>query len=670
MPWRANGSSRAPWGDRPRGHLFWRWILNNSVSFSAANKEFNAGRYTPALNILNQLVDVQQDAKTYGLLAKTLLKLGFNGAAASAFEIASRYESPRSLEYLRKAINLYHENGEDDLALLHGLRALVKSPKDADIVYVVASIYLQRDQQDIIRPFVSILIDSDNPQHHKLVSFYLSNKWRDKSNHELAQKIFKKYPNNFYYRFLFLSYAREYCNFKLVDQHFQRIADTLALGDYRFLQTEISFYNLHWSGNEEINRYATAGIPPMPQGATERRRSLTHQWPEKKIRIGYVSSDFWAGHATMKLLQSVLEMHDRSRFDVTLFCHTEPEELVKDRTDRSGWGNIVPIFDLTNDEAAALIRQHEIDVLIDLKGHTRATRTLLFNLPCAPIHAGWLGYPGSTVNVDLDYVIGDHFILPDSSKPFYHEKICRLPECYQPNDPVRRPLPRVVRRSQLDLPEDQFVFASFNNNRKITPETIDIWFRILKRAPESVLWIILSDEEARENILARAKLAGIGPKRIVFTGGLRYDLHIDRITGADLALDTFPVNGHTTTSDQLWAGLPVLTVKGTNLASRVSESLLNAIGVPELVAADPQNYEDMAVELYENREKLQGYRQRLIDNRFTHPLFDAERFTRHIETAYEMMVDRAKAGLEPDHFDVPALPARTAPFHGYSEAAE
>jgi predicted O-linked N-acetylglucosamine transferase (SPINDLY family) len=223
-------------------------------------------------------------------------------------------------------------------------------------------------------------------------------------------------------------------------------------------------------------------------------------------------------------------------------------------------------------------------------------------------------------------------------------------------------VPQPTSRAEHGLPEDAFVFASFNGNRKITSEMVDVWCNILKRTKNSVLWLLCNGSRAEANLATRLEARGINRKRIVFTTRIPYKNHIDRLQLADLGIDTFPVNGHTTTSEQLWGGLPVLTLKGTNFASRVSESLLNAIGIPELVAPDMQGYEDMAVELSTQPERIREFKERLVRNRYIKPLFDAERFCDHLETAYTMMVERAKAGLEPDHFDVPALPPRTEAF--------
>ncbi|MBY5599650.1 glycosyl transferase [Rhizobium leguminosarum] len=637
------------------------WVLNSKVSFSAASKDYQMGRYTQSLATLNQLMDIQQDAKTYALLAKNLLQLGFKADAAKAYGLAGNCEGPNSYEYQKQAAKLHYETGNEDDALLIAMRNLAKAQEDPELAFIITAIYLKRQQRDIIRPFKTVLSQSQNPDHMRLAALLLSDDLNDPTNQSLSRNLFKRFPGNLAFRFLHLVFAREFNEFEEASKHQAVINAALAKGEVEILRKDNPFYHLHWCGNEDFNRYATIGFAPLNPERVSFRRSQPHSWSDK-IRIGYMSSDFWDCHATMKLLQRILELHDKDRFDVTLFCHTGPEYLEHNTTDRSRWGRIVTVHGFSDQAVLEVVREHNIDIMVDLKGHTSGSRATAFNLPLAPVHVGWLGFPGSTVNIDLDYVIGDHSVLPEAAKPFYHEKFCRLPESYQPNDPMHRPKPRPVTREQLGLPEDAFIFASFNGNRKITPETIDSWCRILKRAPNSVLWLMANTPRNQANLLKQFQTAGISPKRIIFCPRAPYEEHIDRQQAADLGIDTFPVNGHTTTSEQLWGGLPVLTVKGTNFASRVSESLLRAIDLPDLVAADLQAYEDMAVELAENPGRIAEYKAHLREKRYIAPLFDAERFCDHLEKAYEAMAERAKQGLAPDHMDIPALPPRTAPF--------
>ncbi|MFK0275493.1 glycosyl transferase [Ensifer sp. NPDC090286] len=635
--------------------------MNAQAIFSTASRQYQKGQYTDALNQLNVLMGINRDTKTYVLLAKVLVKLGFKAEAARAYQLAGEAGGSRAEDYLTDAMKLYFANGQEDEALSIGLPLLEKAKTDAEIAFIIASIFLKRGEKEILGLFKAPLTLSTNRLHNALAFKLLTAEINDLQDRDALANLFRNNPKNTTLRSAHLVYAREANDYAEVEKHERDIQRALKAGQTEILAAEAPYYHATWCGDESFNRVAGAQLNPFPSSLTEVRRAAPHSWGER-IRIGYVSADFWDDHATMKLLKAVLMAHDKTRFDVTLFCHTKNALATRDQDIRAKWGRIVEIGDLSDDEAAHVIRQENIDILVDLKGHTLESRVSIFNRAAAPVQVGWLGFPGTTVNVDLDYIIGDPCVLPDSSKAHYYEKYCRLPETYQPNDPYERARPRAMSRQNVGLPEDAFVFASFNANRKISLQTVNLWVDILRQTPGSLLWLLCDRADARTNLLAKFKSAGIDTKRIVICGKLAYQNHVDRVPLADLGLDTYPYNGHTTTSEQLWAGLPVLSFKGTNFASRVSESLLNAIGVPELVATGPEDYVKEAVALYNNRDKIADYRKRLDENRFRMPLFDAERFCQHLETGYEMMADRAKRGLVPDHIDVPALPPRSGSF--------
>ncbi|OLP61120.1 hypothetical protein BJF93_03475 [Xaviernesmea oryzae] len=437
----------------------------------------------------------------------------------------------------------------------------------------------------------------------------------------------------------------------------ERFLAGMKAGDAKLFGVEFPSSNINWCDDESINSrmtYTLIETPFTPQSTAARRRR-PHVFQEK-IRVGYLSSDFFASHATLVLFRGVLELHDPDLSEVTFFCHTDPDHAATDTGWRALQPSLVSVRDMTDAQAAETIRAAGIDILIDLKGHTKGGRGGILNAGAAPIQVAYIGYPGSGCGIDYDYIIGDRFVLPDSSKPYYHEKFCRMPESYQANDDFYRPDPPPLPRSALGLPADRFVFASFNAARKISHRTARLWARIMRQVPDSVLWILCLGNLARDNFSNWMVDQGISRDRIIMTGGLDYGRHIARLKAADFGLETYPVNGHTTSSDKLWAGLPIATFKGRHFASRVSESLLNAIGLPEMVAEDEEAYEALVVALAKDRQRLAALREKLQNNRTTTPLFDTLHFTRHLECAYRMMIDRAKAGLDPDHFDVPPLP--------------
>jgi predicted O-linked N-acetylglucosamine transferase (SPINDLY family) len=385
------------------------------------------------------------------------------------------------------------------------------------------------------------------------------------------------------------------------------------------------------------------------------RHARPHFWSDK-LRIGYLSDDYYDTHATMHLFQGVMMRHDPKRFDITHFCFTAAGNIARDQGMRGKYSNLVQIGHLGDEAAADFIRSRNIDILVDLKGHTQGSRPNLVNLGLAPVQVAYLGFPGSAVGIDCDYIIGDRIVTPPSSAPFYHEKFCRLPDSYQANDDVYRPRPAPASRASLGLPEDKVVLGFFNATRKITPHTFELIVEILKSSDNTVLWILFFNPFAEKNFIAAAIREGIDPSRIIIAPRALYHDHLARLPAVDIALDSFPYNGHTTTSDLLWAGVPVPTYHGIHFASRVSESLLSALGVSELVAEDPRGYIALVRELAVNHDKRNTIRARIAANRASAPLFDTTRFTRHLEQAFEMMADRARQGLAPDHLDVPALP--------------
>jgi predicted O-linked N-acetylglucosamine transferase (SPINDLY family) len=455
------------------------------------------------------------------------------------------------------------------------------------------------------------------------------------------------------------TYRRYLHEFLCIDEALmddQRFLDRLKAGDERYFGAEFPQRHIGWCADESLNARLTKvnGAPAFTPASRSARRAIPHAFADR-IRVGYLSGDFSDQHATMRLLQSVLFQHDPEKYDITLFCYTPDELITIDGGLRAAYPNLIRIGHLSDQDAAALIRNHGIDILVDLKGHTKGTRSGLVNHGAAPIQVAYLGYPGSGTGIDCDYIVGDAVVTPETSRPFYHEKFCLMPESYQANDNVHRPLPPATPRSALGLPQDRIVFASFNAHRKITPATAGLWVDILRQVENSVLWMMCADRFARGNFTRWMTEKGIDADRIIFAEPLAYPAHVARLQAADIGLDTFPYNGHTTTSDKLWAGLPVPTCKGTHFASRVSESLLRALGVGELVAETPQRYVELCVSLAKDAGKLRTVKDRIAGQRSVAPLFDTARFTRHLESAYALMIERARNGLEPDHIAVPAL---------------
>ena len=375
--------------------------------------------------------------------------------------------------------------------------------------------------------------------------------------------------------------------------------------------------------------------------------------PAGRLRIAYVSADFHE-HATAFLAAELFELHDRERFEVLAYSYGPDDGSAMRQRLVKAFDRFRDIRSVPLDAVARCMADDGVDIMIDLKGYTKQTRLDLLSRRLAPVEVSYLGYPGTIGCPHMDYVIGDRFVTPPEHQPFYAERLAILPDAYQIND-RHRPLPeQVPSRAECGLPEDGVVFAAFNTAYKISPAMFALWMRILKRVPGSVLWLFEANPLAAGNLKARAQAQGIDPARLVFAPPRPLADHIARYRVADLALDTLPYTGHTTTSDALWAGCPVVTCLGGTFASRVAASLLSAAGLPDTITRSLAEYEDLAVALAGDPARRAGFRKRLEDGRMTAPLFDSGRFTRNLERAYQVMWSLHKAGRPPQGFIVPA----------------
>ena len=303
-----------------------------------------------------------------------------------------------------------------------------------------------------------------------------------------------------------------------------------------------------------------------------------------------------------------------------------------------------------------MLRKLEIDIAVDLKGYTAGMRPEILAHRPAPVQVNYLGHPGTMALPFIDYIIADRVVIPEENRIHYSEKVVYLPHSYQANDFKRLIAERPPSRAEAGLPENGFVFASLNATYKIGPEMFGIWMRLLRDVENSVLWLLEDNVSASLNLRREARNCGIAPERLVFAPLIPAGRNLARQRLADLFLDTLPVNAHTTASDALWAGLPVLTCMGNTFAGRVAASLLYAVGLPELVTASLVEYEELARALAQDPERLAAIKAKLLRNRKTKPLFDTARFTRDLEAAYTGMWGRQQAGLPPASFAVPGAP--------------
>ena len=363
----------------------------------------------------------------------------------------------------------------------------------------------------------------------------------------------------------------------------------------------------------------------------------------EKIRIGYFSADF-RDHPVSFLTTELYEIHDRSKFEIIAFSFGVDDKSPTRLRLSQAFNQFIDAGNMSEIEIAKLARDLQIDIAVDLGGHTQDSRTGIFANRAAPIQISYIGYLGTMGAEYYDYLLADETIIPDGLQKFYSEKIAYLPS-YQANDRKRVISERIFTRQELGLPDHGFIFCCFNNNYKILPATFDGWMRILNAVEGSVLFLYADNEWAKANLIDEASLRGVDSARLVFGGRIPTEEYLARYRVCDLFLDTFPYNAGTTASDALWAGLPVLSLMGQSFASRVAASLLNAIGLPELITNAQEEYEALAIKLAKNPQKLLDIKLKLANNRLSTPLFDTPLFTKNLETAYIKMYEQYQAGL-------------------------
>jgi predicted O-linked N-acetylglucosamine transferase (SPINDLY family) len=392
------------------------------------------------------------------------------------------------------------------------------------------------------------------------------------------------------------------------------------------------------------------------KASPSRLRSVSRDRPtsrQGRIRVAYLSAELRA-HPTATLFVGALQRHDRSRFEIVVLNDAARDDSPLQKRIIDAVESFVDVYEFDDDRLIDFIRKQEIDILVNLDFANDSIRTEVFDARAAPLQVNYLGFPGTAAAPNCDYFIADPIVIPRDSRQWFAEKIVYLPDCYQPNDSKREIATQPVSRREAGLPDDAFVFCCFNNNLKLNPDTLDEWARILSATPGSVLWLLKDSAATIGNLKREAEARGVDPSRLVLAKRITGPEHLARHRLADLFLDSWPYGAHTTASDALWAGLPVLTYAGETFASRVAASLLTAVGLPELIAASREAYVATAINLAADPDRLTALKERLERNRATAPLFATELYMRRFEAAFEAMHARCGAGLPPDDIHVPA----------------
>jgi len=385
------------------------------------------------------------------------------------------------------------------------------------------------------------------------------------------------------------------------------------------------------------------GVTPLPEA-----KSLKPGQPvPTRVRVGFVSYDF-RQHPVSQLLVELLEGLCRQHFEVLLYSTGPDDATPLRRRVEAAADQFVDLRGLSDAQAAERIRADGVELLVDLMGHTRGSRLGILARRPAPVQVAYLGYPASTGAPYIDYLIGDPLVTPLALAPLYSEKLAQMPLSFQPNGRWR-PLPQPMTRAEAGLPDDAFVMCAFNHTYKIGPQAFDAWCAVLRDVPHAVLWLKETNQQLHANVQREALARGVDPCRILWAKNVSYEDHFSRLALADVFVDTWPYNAHTTAADALWAGVPVVTVYGNGFASRVAASVLNAVGLAELAFETPDAYRCAITALALEPDLLAGYRQHLVQQRLTLPLFDSQRYTQEMQDLLTRMVQRWRAGQRPDH---------------------
>ncbi len=626
------------------------------------------GRRTEALVSLERVIEARaSNLDAWIQHGSVLLELGQAERALQSFEEAMRRGAGHADVYCARARALLELNRAGE-ALLSCEQALRQAPNDVRALRLhgLALQTLGQMEKALVSHQRALQLGGDDAVTLSNQAAALSYVGRPREAVASLQRVLALSPE-FPFGCGNLVYSRMLC----CDwRHFERAAPVLESGVAEGKRICTPFALLAVSDSPEAHlQCARIYLSDRCQTGAPSPVQYAARPAGGKISVAYLSADF-RDHATSHLLAGLLERHDRSSFELTALSGSGDDGSRMRRRIEAAFDRFIGVDQQDDRAVAELIRRLNIDILVDLSGFVTGARPGLLAQRAAPIQVNYLGYPGTLGAPYVDYIIADAHVLSPESRQYFSEKVVYLPECYQPIDD-RRPIadsPPI--RVEAGLPQDDFVFCCFNANFKITPEVFDIWMRLLRAVEGSVLWLYQSNPEAPANLRAESQRRGVAPERLVFAERVSQAQHLARHALADLFLDTVPYNAHTTASDALWAGLPVLTCTGRAFPGRVAGSVLKAAGLPELVTADLQAYEARALELATVPGMLAQLRSRLLRNRHTHPLFDTDRYRRHLEAAYRSMHERWQQGEAPSDLIIRASDQCPVRFEPYGRSSE
>ena len=561
-----------------------------------------------------------------------------------------------ALDFINKAIKInpnfaeaYNEQG-NALNELKKLEEAIKSynnaininPEYADAYYNKGLVFheLKKLESAVQNYDKAIKINPKHIMSHNNKGFALQQLKKVDASLKSYNEAYKINPN---FNFLFgklIHTKNKLCKWETFDEDINSLKEKLNKNKVASLPFSIlSLYDSPLLQRKTSEMYIKETFPKKNIS-----KPITKSLANKKIRLGYYSADFY-NHAMSYLLAKLFELHDKSKFEIIAFSFSPERNDEMSKRISNAFDQFIKVNFKTDKEISELSRELKIDIAIDLMCFTTNSRTGIFSEKCAPIQINYLGYPGTSGANFIDYIIADKNLIPKKNQKYYSENIIYLPNTYQVRDSTQKISNKIFTKDELGLPKNSFVFCCFNQNYKITPSVFDIWMRLLKKVEKSVLWLIKDNDVAVYNLKKEAEKRGVKSDRIIFAKHMPVSEHLARHKIADLFVDTFPYTAHTTCSDALWSGLPVITRTGQSFASRVAGSLLNAVNLKELITKTEKEYEDLILKLAKNPKQLKEIKNKLKKNRLKEPLFNSKLYTKKIESAYKKIYKRYNSDL-------------------------
>lgn len=622
--------------------------ISAQEAFTKASKLIDQGEFAKGVELARQLLEyAPENAQIWNLLGFGYAKSQNPVEAEKCLRKAIEIDKNFGMAWVNIG-KLFSTQNKWDLALQAFQNASYIEPQNAGVLSSIAGILVEMRRFDEAEKFcvMAIKYDPNLAEPYLNLGIILYRKKKRGAAKQAFEKVAQLRPNNMTALSDYLYVRAQICDWSELAPEFKKMKPIGKPGNsvspFSFLHFDDDPYAQKKRSENRAQELAVReAVPSFPRPSSR----------PQKLKIGYFSADFH-NHATLSLMMGLFGLHDKSRFEIHAYSYGgvtdgwrrgELQKLVEKNWDVRG---------ASDREIVEHARNQGIDIAIDLKGYTQYGRPQLFAYRMAPIQINYVGYPGTLGADYIDYLIADHTIIPDDYKNAYSEKIIYMPHCYQPNDGGREFPENTQTRTELGLPEDGFVFCSFNANYKISPREFDIWMRLLKKVDGSVLWLFEGSEDAMLNLRKEAGNRGIDPARIVFAGFLPEEQHLARHKHADLFLDTFNVNAHTTASDALWTGLPLVTLPGKQFAARVAASVLKAANLSELIAKSEEEYEAIALDLALNPEKTAAMKAKVKDTVKACPLFDTKSYTCDLERGYDAAYERYLSNQNPADIDL------------------